>query len=159
MGWSKKLPGLRRPLYVCCKRLPYMNCGFLTFLSLVSILATGQSPQSKTLSFCSDVGPVELQFAGDSIRGRYRIAVVKEPFEGIIKGTFKEGLIDGVWIDKDGSGQIIFAFTSDLNEFTAVFNNHKKPNHWFVTPWRAVSTTFYLDAPAESKRNFRCDWK
>lgn len=137
----------------------YMKYSFLIFLLLVSILAIGQNPDFKTLSFCTDVGPVELQFAGDSIRGRYRIMVVKDPFDGVIKGTFKDGLIEGVWIDPDGSGKIIFAFTSDLNEFTAVFNNHKKPNHWFVTPWRAVSTTYYPQAPEGSKQNLRCDWK
>ena len=139
--------------------LVFMKHYFLTFLLLVSTLATGQIPDPKTLSFCSDVGPVELHITGDSVLGRYRIAVVKDPFEGIIKGTFNEGLIEGVWIDRDGSGKIIFAFTSDLNEFTAVFNNHKTPNHWFVTPWRAVSTTFYPQAPEERKRNLRCDWK
>ena len=137
----------------------YMKYCFLTFLILVSILVNGQITHPKTLSFCSDVGPVELHFAGDSVRGSYRIVVVKDPFEGIIKGIFNGGLIEGVWIDRDGSGKIIFAFTSDLNEFTAVFNNHKKPNHWFVTPWRAVSTTFYPRAPEGSKQNLRCDWK
>ena len=129
------------------------------FPFLVSILAFGQSSNHEKIFFCSDVGPVELQFAGDSVLGRYRIAVVKDPFEGIIKGKFKDGLIEGVWIDRDGSGKIIFAFTSDLNEFTAVFNNHKKPSHWFVTPWRAVSTTFYPQASAEKKRDLRCGWE
>jgi hypothetical protein len=137
-----------------------MKYYFLTFLFPVSMLVAAQiPPTNETLSFCSDVGPVELHFAGDSVLGRYRIAVVKDPFEGIIKGTFNEGLLEGVWIGRDGSGKIIFAFSSDLNEFTAVFNNLKKPNHWFVTPWRAVSTTFYPQAPEESKRNLRCDWK
>lgn len=161
MNWSKKLNELKVLLYVCCPRLPYlfMKYCFFTFSFLVSILAIGQTSNYKTLSFCTDVGPVELEFAGDSIRGRYRIMVVKDPFDGIIKGTFKEGLIEGVWIDPDGSGKIIFAFTSDLNEFTAVFNNHKKPNHWFVTPWRAASTTFYPLAPEEKKRDLICAWK
>ena len=139
--------------------LNHMKYCFLTFLLLASILVIGQTPENKTLSFCSDVGPVELQFAGDSIRGRYRIVVVKDPFEGIIKGTFKDGIIEGVWIDPDGMGRIIFAFSADLNEFTAVFNNLERPNHWFVTPWRAISTTSYPQAAEEIKRNRRCDWK
>jgi hypothetical protein len=136
-----------------------MTYTLLTFFTLVSILVTGQTRQIKTLSYCTNVGPVELQFAGDSVRGRYRIAVVNEPFDGIIKGTFKGGLIEGLWIDKDGRGKIIFAFTSDLSEFTAVFNNLKKPEHWFVTPWLALSTKVYSQATEERKRDFRCDWK
>jgi hypothetical protein len=97
----------------------YMKYYFLAFLFLVAILVRGQIPSDKTLSFCSAVGPVELHFAGDSVLGRYRIAVVKDPFDGIIKGTFNEGLIEGVWIDRDGSGKIIFAFTSDLKPLDA----------------------------------------
>ena len=74
-----------------------MKYYFLTFLFPVSMLVAAQiPPTNETLSFCSDVGPVELHFAGDSVPGRYRIAVVKDPFEGIIKGTFNEGLLEGV---------------------------------------------------------------
>jgi hypothetical protein len=136
-----------------------MKYCLITFLFLVSNIVSGQTTDQKTLSFCTDVGPVELKFSADSVRGRYRITVVKEPFDGIIKGTFNEGMIEGVWIDPDGSGRIIFAFTSDMNEFTAVFNNHKKPSHWFVTPWRAVSTTFYPQASEERRKDLSCDWK
>ena len=136
-----------------------MKYFLITFLFLVSNIVAGQTADQKTLSFCTDVGPVELKFSSDSVRGRYRITVVKEPFDGIIKGTFNEGVIEGVWIDPDGSGRIIFAFTSDMNEFTAVFNNHKKPSHWFVTPWRAVSTTFYPRASEERRKDLSCDWK
>ena len=55
-----------------------MKYGFLTVLYLVSILSLGQTPGHKSLSFCTDIGAVELQFANDSIRGRYRIEVVDD---------------------------------------------------------------------------------
>jgi hypothetical protein len=135
-----------------------MKHNLLVFLFLVTNELLGQN-EKKTLSFCTDVGPVELQFMGDSVRGSYRIMVVKEPFNGIIKGVFKEGLLDGVWIDPDGSGHILFGFTSDLNQFSAFFNNYKKPEHWFPYPWRGVTTTFLSTQPIDKRKDFRCDWK
>jgi hypothetical protein len=131
---------------------------FPIFLMLAADLVLGQTPEKK-LSFCTDVGPVELQFDGDSVRGSYRITVVKEPFNGVIKGTFKEGLLDGVWIDPDGSGHILFGFTEELNQFTAFFNNYKKPGHWFPYPWRGATPAFIAGESEERKKIFRCDWK
>jgi hypothetical protein len=135
-----------------------MKYTFPIFLILFANLAFGQTPRKK-LSFCTDVGPVNLQFEGDSVRGSYRITVVKEPFNGVIKGVIKEGLIDGVWIDPDGSGHILFGFTEDFNQFTAFFNNYKKPNHWFPHPWRGATPAFIANESEERKKNFRCDWK
>jgi hypothetical protein len=128
-------------------------------LFLLSIATAGYTQETRTLSYCSNVGPVELIVSGDSVIGRYRITVVKEPFEGVIKGVFKEGLIDGLWIDKDGRGHIVFAFNAELSEFTAFFNNLKRPNHWFVDPWRAVSTKYYATVTPEVKNRFSCNWK
>ena len=135
-----------------------MKYKFQIFLFLVSSLVSAQT-QKKKLSFCTDVGPVELQFDGDSVRGSYRITVVKEPFDGVIKGKFKEGLLDGVWIDPDGSGHILFGFTQDLNQFTAFFNNYKNPSHWFPHPWRGATNTFVASETEEHKKIYRCEWK
>ena len=64
----------------------YMKYYFSDFFCFWLRFSLGDKYLSdKTLSFCSDVGPVELHFAGDSVLGRYRIAVVKDPFDGIIK--------------------------------------------------------------------------
>jgi hypothetical protein len=128
-------------------------------LFLLSVAVAGYTQEKRTLSYCSNVGPVELILSGDSVRGRYRITVVKEPFEGVIKGVFKEGLLDGLWIDRDGRGHIIFAFNAELSEFTAFFNNLKRPDHWFVDPWRAVSTTHHASVSPEVKKRYSCNWK
>ena len=135
-----------------------MKYNFLIFLFLASHLVLGQTSKNK-ISFCTDVGPVDLEFEGDSVKGSYRIMVVKEPFNGVIKGILKEGLLDGVWIDPDGSGHILFGFTQDMNQFTAFFNNYKNPSHWFPHPWRGATPAFVASESEERKKIFRCDWK
>ena len=135
-----------------------MKYTFPLLLFLVAHVTSGQAQKTK-MSFCTDVGPVELQFDGDSVRGSYRITVVKEPFNGVIKGKFKEGLMDGVWIDPDGSGHILFGFTKELSQFTAFFNNFKNPSHWFPYPWRGATTAFVANESEDGKKMYRCDWK
>ena len=80
-------------MFVARSLIIYMKYYFSEF-SVSGYKSKGQMPSGKTLSFCSDVGPENL-FCRDC-SGHYRIAVVKDPFEGIIKGIFNEGLINGV---------------------------------------------------------------
>jgi|GEM_PF-421304 len=108
--------------------------------------------------FCTNVGPVTLSFDGAIVTGRYRLTVTPQPQDGTIKGDFKEGLVSAVWTDPDGTGRIIFGFAADFEQFTAMFNNQKNPNHWYG-PWTGVSTTTPNEALAKRRRSLHCEWK
>jgi hypothetical protein len=53
--------------------------------------------------------------------------LLSDPVVGDTKAEFvsiKEGLLDATWFDPEGTGRIIFGFTSDLSQFGAFFNTH-----------------------------------
>jgi dienelactone hydrolase len=109
------------------------------------------------LRFCTNVGPVTLTIKGGTITGRYRLLVTPRPKDGTIRGVLKGGLLDAVWDDPDGTGRIIFGFASDLSRFTAIFNNHREPSHWFEGGWSGVSTTKLGEVSEERRRAVRCE--
>jgi hypothetical protein len=132
---------------------------FLCGLSLFpSLPAMSQSTGGVVREFCTDAGPVTLTIDGESVTGRYRITVSPQPKDGTIKGTLKEGLLDGVWADPDGKGRIIFGFASDFSRFTAIYNNRdKSPSHWFEG-WMGISKTKIGDVPVERRQSLRCEY-
>ncbi|HYE74976.1 MAG TPA: MBL fold metallo-hydrolase, partial [Blastocatellia bacterium] len=119
---------------------------------------TGSNTSSTTREYCANVGPVSLTFDDTIVTGRYQITVSPQPINGTIKGTLKEGLLDAMWTDSDGTGRIIFGFISDLSRFGAFYNTQKNPGHWF-DGWKAVEKSKISAASAEQQRSLRCDWQ
>jgi hypothetical protein len=123
------------------------------------IYAQQNSPgQSKTLSYCTNVGPVEITIHGDSATGRYLLTVTPELKKGIIKGTFSKGLFEGIWDDPDGVGRIIIGFNPDLTRFLAMYNTSKDASHWY-NEWRGVSRNIYPQLSPEEKKDLECNWR
>ena len=116
------------------------------------------SKSLKTLSYCTNVGPVEITIHGDSATGRYLLTVTPELKKGIIKGTFSKGLFEGTWDDPDGVGRIIIGFNPDLTRFIAMYNTSKDASHWY-NEWKGVSKNAYQQLSAEERKGLVCDWK
>ena len=112
----------------------------------------------KTLSYCTNVGPVEITFKGDSATGRYLLTVTPELKKGIIKGTFSKGLFQGTWDDPDGVGRIIIGFNPDLSRFIAIYNTSKDASHWY-NEWKGYSKDIIDQLNADEKKDIECNWK
>ena len=117
-----------------------------------------QSHSNRTLTYCTNVGPVEITIRGDSAVGRYLLTVTPELKKGIIKGTYSKGLIEGIWDDPDGVGRIIIGFNPDHTRFLAMYNTSKDASHWY-NEWKGVAKDIYLQLNADQKRDLVCDWK
>ena len=127
-------------------------------LSSVAYAQEHPSIKNNTLSYCTNVGPVEITIYGDSARGRYLLTVTPELKKGVIKGTFSNGLFEGTWHDPDGVGRIIIGFNPDLTHFLAMYNTSKDASHWY-NEWKGVSKNIFLQLSAEEKKNLECDWR
>jgi hypothetical protein len=114
--------------------------------------------QHATLSYCTNVGPVEITIHGDSASGRYLLTVTPELKKGILKGSFSNGLFEGTWDDPDGVGRIIIGFNPDLTRFLAMYNTSKDASHWY-NEWKGVSKNIFLQLSAEEKKHLECDWR
>ena len=130
----------------------------LMMLSSVAYAQKHPSIKNKTLSYCTNVGPVEITIYGDSARGRYLLTVTPELKKGVIKGTFSNGLFEGTWHDPDGVGRLIIGFNPDLTHFLAMYNTSKDAPHWY-NEWKGVSKNIFLQLSAEEKKNLECDWR
>lgn len=129
------------------------------FMLLYFFYAVGHCCHAqKTIEYCANIGPVLFSFDKDSVSGSYLITVTPEPIEGKIKGTIKDGLLDAVWIDREGTGRIIFGFSGDRNRFSAFFNTKANPTNWTGT-WRATSKDVLKDLPVKLQGRFYCEWK
>jgi len=113
---------------------------------------------NKTLSYCTNVGPVEITIQGDSASGRYLLTVTPELKKGILKGTFTNGLFEGTWDDPDGVGRIIIGFNPDLTKFIAIYNTSKDASHWY-NQWRGVSKDLLQKLSTEERKDLVCEWK
>lgn len=121
-------------------------------MCILSYCCAGQ----KTIEYCANIGPVLLTLDKDSVRGSYLITVSQEPIKGKIQGTMKDGLLDAIWIDPEGSGRILFGFSSDKNNFSAFFNTVTNPSHW-TGSWRASSKVTIKHLPADRQKGLHCD--
>ena len=135
---------------------------FIPLLLLtISTSAYAQKEPSKfpkTLSYCTNVGPVEITIHGDSATGRYLLTVTPELKKGIIKGTFSKGLFEGTWDDPDGVGRIIIGFNPDLTRFIGMYNTSKDASHWY-NEWKGYSKDIIAQLSADEKKNLECNWK
>ena len=125
---------------------------FLMMCSLINYAAA-----QKTIEYCANIGPVRLTFDQDSVKGSYLITITTEPVKGIIKGKITNGLLDATWIDSDGTGRILFGFSSDKNEFNGFYNISGNPSHW-TGSWRAANKTTMKDLSTDRQKNLRCEW-
>jgi hypothetical protein len=116
------------------------------------------SIERRTLSYCTNVGPVEITIHGDSATGRYLLTVTPELKKGIIKGSYSKGLFEGTWDDPDGIGRIIIGFNPDLSKFLAMYNTSKDASHWY-NEWKGVSKSIINQLPASEKKGMECEWK
>jgi hypothetical protein len=114
---------------------------------------------STTYAYCASFGPVELTMNGDSVYGRYLITVTPEPIPGKIYGRISRGLLDGTWSDRDGTGRILFAFTTGYSRFTAVYNTSRNPSNWNDGIWKGVNKNFIDEIPEDKRKDFLCEWK
>ncbi len=114
--------------------------------------------QYTTLSYCTNVGPVEITIHGDSASGRYLLTVTPELKKGILKGTFSNGLFEGTWDDPDGVGRIIIGFNPDLTKFIAIYNTSKDASHWY-NQWKGVSKNLLQKLSAAEQKDLVCEWK
>jgi len=135
----------------------------LSILILVALLSATQMEkpswiQHKTLSYCTNVGPVEITIHGDSASGRYLLTVTPELKKGILKGTFTNGLFEGTWDDPDGVGRIIIGFNPDLTRFLAMYNTSEDASHWY-NEWKGVSKNIFPRLSTEEKKDLECDWR
>lgn len=127
----------------------------LLAFALVLTSIVGQA-QSATYRYCTNVGPVELTIDGERVTGSYIITVTPADIYGKLKGSIRQGLMDGEWDDPDGKGRMIMAFTGDRSAFTAVFNAYKRdPDHWY-SEWKAVRDEVYDTLSVEKKKQYSC---
>jgi len=134
---------------------------FLAFITTLSIAGTSHNQHtgdSRTLSYCTNVGPVEITIHGASATGRYLLTVTPELKKGVLKGTYSNGLFQGTWDDPDGVGRIIIGFNPDLSRFHAMYNTSKDASHWY-NEWKGVSKNIYQQLGAEEKKHLECDWR
>ena len=136
---------------------------YIAFLVIILPFFNSYSQQrvfkeTRILSFCTNVGPVEITIRGDSATGRYLLTVTPELKKGIIKGTYSKGLFEGTWHDPDGIGRIIIGFNPDLSKFLAMYNTSKDASHWY-NEWKGVSRSIVGQLPESEKKNLSCQWK
>lgn len=135
-----------------------IHCTLIIITVFSTLAQKPPSIQHKTLSYCTNVGPVEITIYGDSASGRYLLTVTPELKKGILKGTFSNGLFEGTWDDPDGVGRIIIGFNPDLTRFLAMYNTSKDASHWY-NEWKGVSKNIFLQLSAEEKKDLECNWR
>ena len=57
--------------------------------------------------FCTGAGPIELEFRGEQVSGKYRILVPGKDVRGKMSLRWSHGFLEGEWIDEDGRGPIV----------------------------------------------------
>ncbi len=127
------------------------------FLFILMCVLSNYTVAQKTIEYCANIGPVRLIFDKDSVKGSYLITVTKQPVKGIIKGRIQNGLLDAIWIDTEGTGRILFGFSSDKNEFNGFYNTAGNPSHW-IGSWRASNKITMKNLPADRQKGLRCEW-
>jgi hypothetical protein len=126
---------------------------------MLAMIYVGAAPvQGDAIRYCTNNGPLALTFSGANVSGQYRILTVKDPIDGTLEGTLRDGLIDGTWRDRDGSGRIIIGLTADREQLQVLYNNHRRPSHWFPGSWLGERRERVLKpASPDQERKLVCD--
>ncbi|MGA0557517.1 hypothetical protein ACO2Q8_12745 [Larkinella sp. VNQ87] len=121
------------------------------------VAAQTKPAPSRTLQFCTSVGPVDLTLKGDSVTGRYLLTVTPDRKRGIIRGTLHQGLLTGTWDDPDGIGRIIFGFNPGMTKFIAIYNTARDSSQWY-NEWKGILKAEVYSLPEAQRRTFSCEW-
>lgn len=136
----------------------FLSTCFLGFIFISAQPTNHRFNKETTMSYCTNVGPVEITICGDSAIGRYLLTVTPELKKGVIKGTYSKGLFEGTWSDPDGVGRIIIGFNPDHSRFLAMYNTSKDASHWY-NEWKGVSKSIYPQLKSDEKEGLSCEWK
>lgn len=104
--------------------------GYALILAGLQTASALSSTLPATANYCTEAGPIYLQFSGEDVSGSYRIVLPHKNIEGQLQLEWSDGYIHGTWTDPDGSGPIVIVFHDQMQRLTALYTSDNETLEW-----------------------------